>query len=354
MKRAQAERMKTVFRPMKQHILIAVAIAGTGYATQGIAAAQASPILSSNVEQTASTTSRGRSAPTSGSNGPTALPDDFTKLVIAPGFVLEFDVFGVGEMTHELNVDSEGNVIVPLIGSVHVAGNTLRQAELRMNTLLVEAQMIKSPQVSLRIVAFAKQSVTVAGEVQNPGRVQLLAPRSLLDVLALAGGETTAAGGQVEIRRPSADGLTVNKVELVSYASGKDSEAAQTALVYPGDEVYVQRAGVVYVLGAVERPGGYLMLNGGKLSVPQAIALALGTTSVASSKEAVIVRKSNGQISQLTVPLKKQQTGQAPSVALSDGDMLYIPTSKLKAALVNSQNVISSAASAGIVAGLQR
>ena len=337
---------------VKLYLLVVFAVMSTGIPRGS--AAQTTPVLSSNVEQTGGTTSRGRSVPSISGNGPAALPDDFTKLLIAPGFVLGFDVFGVSEMAHELNVDGEGNVSVPLIGTVHVGGSTLRQAEVRFNALLAEAQLIKDPQVSLSILAFAKQAVTVAGEVQSPGRVQLLAPRSLLDVLAMAGGETTAAGGQVEIRRPTADGMSASKTEYISYASGKDSEAAQAALVYPGDEVYVQRAGVVYILGAVQRPGGYLMLNGGSLTVPQAIALAQGTTLVASNKEAIIVRKSNGHISKLITPLKQQQIGDRPVVALADGDMLYIPTSKVKAVLVNSQSVLSSAASAGIVAGLQR
>jgi polysaccharide export outer membrane protein len=138
------------------------------------------------------------------------------------------------------------------------------------------------------------------------------------------------------------------------YIAGKDPVEAKAAIVSPGDSVYVQRAGVVYVLGAVGRPGGYLMVNGGKLTVPQAIALAQGTTIVASNKEVLIVRKRDGQITRLVTSLKEQETGRLAVVALTDGDMLYVPTSKIKAALVNSSAVISSAASAGIVVGLQK
>ncbi len=315
------------------------------------AVGQTSAVLNSNVEQTIGTSSRGHSA-VSSTGGPTALPDDYSQLRLEPSSELSFDVFGVPELSELLNVDEVGNLMVPLIGNVYVAGSTLREAETQIGKLLVERQMLVAPIVSLKLVAYAKQSVTVAGEVQAPGKVQLLGPRPVLDVIAQAGGETTAAGGEVEIRH-SENGAP-ESVQMIEYAIGKDPTAAQKAMVYPGDHIYVRRAGVVYVLGAVSRPGGYLMVNGGKLTVPQAIALALGTTQVASNKEAVIVQMRDGNIVKTAVPLKDQQTGNAALTYLADGDMLYIPTSKIKAALVNSQNVISAAASAGIISGLQR
>jgi polysaccharide biosynthesis/export protein len=312
-------------------------------------AQQVSPAISSNLEQTAGTTSTRRSLTASG--GPVALPDDFTKLRLDAGYQLDLEVYGAPEMSCSLRVDDDGNVNVPLIGVVHIAGDTLKEAENAIAHELVGQQMINSPNVHLRISAFAAGMVTVSGEVQSPGKLQLLAPRSLLAVLADAGGETTAAGGYVEIHRPHSG--ETEQVVRVAYEPGKDSREAEKAVVSPGDTVYVPRAGVIYVLGAVNRPGGYLMVNGGTLDLPQSIALALGVSPVGSSKSVVVVRKRDGQVSEYRLRLDEMQSGKAETFALVDGDMVYVPSSKIKSALINSSSVLSAAASATIVSTIK-
>jgi polysaccharide export outer membrane protein len=260
---------------------------------------------------------------------------------------LELEVFGAPEMSCSLRVDDDGNVIVPLIGAVHVGGDTLRDAEKAISRDLVAKEMLNSPNVHLKISAFAPGMVTVSGEVQSPGKIQLLAPRSLLSVLADAGGETAAAGGHVEIHRQQPEGL--DQIVQIDYAPGKSPVGAERAIVLPGDTVYVPRAGVIYVLGAVNRPGGYLMVNGGTLNLPQAVALALGVSPVGSSKSVIVVRKQDGQVGEYRLRLDEMQSGKSETFALTDGDMVYVPTSKIKSALINSSAVLSAAASATIV-----
>jgi polysaccharide export outer membrane protein len=308
-------------------------------------AQQVSPTISSNLDQTAGTTSTRRSL--SPSAGPTALPDDFSKLRLDTAYQLELEVFGAAEMNSSLRVDDDGNVMVPLIGPVHVAGDTLREAENAIAHELVAKEMINSPSVHLRISAFASRMITVSGEVQSPGKLQLLAPRTLLAVLADAGGETAAAGGHIEIHHTEPGGT--EQIVQVAYAPGKNTAEAEKALVSPGDTVHVPRAGIIYVLGAVNRPGGYLMVNGGGLNLPQAVALAMGISPVGSSKSVVVVRKRDGQVNEYRLQLDDMQRGKAETFALTDGDMVYVPTSKVKSALINSSAVLSAAASASIV-----
>jgi polysaccharide export outer membrane protein len=312
-------------------------------------AQQVSPTISSNLEQTAGTTSTRHSL--SPSAGPAALPDDFAKLRLDTGYQLELDVFGAPEMSCSLRVDDDGDVNVPLIGTVHVAGETLKEAEKAIAHGLVANEMINSPNVHLKISAFAASTITVSGEVQSPGKLQLLAPRTLLAVLADAGGETTAAGGHVEIRHSVPGGA--EQVVQVAYAPGKDPREAEKTLVLPGDTVYVPRAGVIYVLGAVNRPGGYLMVNGGTLDLPQAVALAMGISPVGSSKSVIVVRKQDGQIGEYRLQLDEMQRGKAETFALLDGDMVYIPSSKIKSVLINSSSVLNAAASASIFSAMK-
>ena len=311
--------------------------------------AQVSPTISANLEQTAGTTSTRRSL--SPSVGPTALPDDFTKLRLNTGYQLELEVYGASEMNCSLQVDDDGDVVVPLIGAVHVAGDTLREAEKSIANELVAKEMINFPNIHLKITAFAASTITVSGEVQSPGKLQLLAPRSLLAVLADAGGETAAAGGHIEIHHKQA-GATEQIVQ-VFYTPGKNSTEAENAIVLPGDTVYIPRAGVIYVLGAVNRPGGYLMVNGGTLNLPQAVALAMGVSPVGSSRSVIVVRKQDGQVGEYHFRLDEMQRGKAETFALADGDMVYVPTSKVKSALINSSAVLSAAASASIVSTMK-
>jgi polysaccharide export outer membrane protein len=255
-------------------------------------------------------------------------------------------VFNVPELSQQLHVDDAGDVSIPLIGSVHVANDTLREAEQKITSALLQQQMLTNPHVSLEITAFSQQPVLVAGEVQQPGNIQILAPRPVLDVIATAGGVTTAAGGEIEIRHPQATGPDL--VRHIPFTNGRDPAEAREAVVSPGDTVYVRRAGVIYVLGAVNHPGGYLMVNGGALTLTQAVALAGGASPIAATTTAVVVRPQGGSVQKIQVPLKEAERGGDPPYPLQNGDMVFIPTSKLKAALINSSAVLSSAASAVI------
>lgn len=336
--------MKTI--RITSPIVVALVSTATQLLLSGLCAAQQnSPVISSNLEQTAAVISTRR--PLTSNGGPTVLPDDFAKLRLAPGYQLEMEVFGVPEMTCSLRVDDDGNVTVPLVGTVHVAEQTLNGAEKAIRHELIAKELINSPDVHLKITAFAAGTITVSGEVQSPGKLQSLSPRSLLSILADAGGETTAADGHVEIHHLLADGT--EQIATVRYISGKDSAEANKAIVSPGDTVYVPRAGVVYVLGAVNRPGGYLMVSGGALDLPQAVGLALGVSPTGSSKSVVVVRKHGDEVGEYHLRLDDMQKGKSEIFALKDGDMVYVPTDKVKAALINSSAVLSAAASATIV-----
>lgn len=276
-----------------------------------------------------------------------AVPEGFDKLRLSPGYLLQMEIYDVPEMSTELRIDSQGNVTVPLIGSVRIEGQTVPEAQAAIAKMLVVKEILKSPQVTLNVLQFSSKYVTVLGEVQNPGRVQLLSAEPLGDVLALAGGETIAASSDIEIQHPneSDDGLTTSHVR---YAQGGDASVMRSVQVEPGDTVIVHRAGVIYVLGAVNRPGGYLMVNSGSLSVIEAISVAGGTAIQASTRWAVIVRKQGNSFVQFKVPLGQMETGGAAPVQLQVNDALYIPLSTWKAVLVNGSNVLSAATSAAI------
>ena len=159
----------------------------------------------------------------------------------------------------------------------------LSEARLQIRKKLLDDQILKDPQVNLTVLEYTSPEVTIVGEVTNPGRYPLLVPRALVDVLALAGGTTLAAGNEIQITRGSANSEPILKSILVHYSRATDPDAVKQAIVNPGDTVLVKRAGIVYVLGAVTRPGGYVMQEEGTLNVLQAISLANGTALTAKT-----------------------------------------------------------------------
>jgi polysaccharide export outer membrane protein len=105
-------------------------------------------------------------------------------------------------------------------------------------------------------------------------------------------------------------------------------------VIQPGDVVTVPHAGIVYVLGAVTRPGGYTVANDrSQLTTLKVLSLAGGLNRTAKSDRAVIVRKdSNGQQREVEVDLKKVMKFESEDVQLRPSDILYVPTSSGKQA----------------------
>lgn len=277
------------------------------------------------------------------------VPQDFAQLKLAPGFLVGLKVLDDSDFQGEFRVDEDGNIALPILGNFHVAGETASEARDQIRQRLLKEEILNDPQVDLNVLEYTAPQVTIIGEVGSPGKYPLLVPRNLVDVLALAGGPTILAGNEVSIIRGSGDA----KPLLIRYSKSTDPEFVAKVMVDPGDTVQVKRAGIVYVLGAVNRPGGYVMQEDGTLNVLQAISLANGTSVPASTGTIYLLRRNaDGTEINIALPYKKISTGKRADVQLHATDVLFVPTSKMKAILTNSQGVIASAASASIYAGI--
>jgi len=281
------------------------------------------------------------------SSGLMVVPQDFAKLTLAPGFLMGLNVLDDSDFAGSFRIDQQGDMALPLLGTMHVAGKTVSEASAQIRKKLLDDQILKNPQVNLTVLEYTAPEVTIIGEVTAPGKYPLLAPRKLVDVLALAGGTSLMAANEVQITSGSGEAEPV----LVHYSRATNPKAVEDAIVHPGDTVLVKRAGIVYVLGAVNRPGGYVMQEEGTLSVLQAISLADGTSmTAATGKVYLLHRNADGSVVDTALSYGKMPRGQSPDVQLHATDVLYVPTSKMKAILTSSQSVMSAAASASIYA----
>src|SRR6201999_4391412 len=144
--------------------------------------------------------------------------------------------------------------------------------------------------------------------------------------ISLAGGLTDSADRHIVIERGGKDGQRIR-----AFLSNRADDALNAdVLVPPGDTVIVPKAGIVYVLGDVSHPGGYVMQNDSQLSVLQAIALAAGTSKTASEKRVRLVRNGDAPSQSVDLPLHDMERGRAPDVSLRADDILYVSFSLMK------------------------
>jgi polysaccharide export outer membrane protein len=279
--------------------------------------------------------------------GPTIVPRDISQLLVEPGDLLTVSVYDAPEFTNSYRVDPDGNLTLPLCGKISLRGQTLQVAARHLEAALKDGQILNQPQVNIDVAQYAGQYVTVMGEVVSPGRVPLIAPTSLGDVLAQAGGETPTAGARVRIRHEAGDG---QPEEMVPYARSLATAESASVLVRPGDSVIVPRAGIVYVLGAVNRPGGYVMQEDGKLNVAEALALSGGTVLQANTGGLRVIRRNpDGTALDFRLSYDAIARGRQAPLPLQAEDIVYVPMSKVKATFTSATGLISAAASAAIV-----
>ena len=171
------------------------------------------------------------------------------------GDLLEITTFDTPELSGKFRVDSRGHVTLPVGGSVPVQGLTAEQAGNAIERLLRDRDILKNPHVTVLVLEYATQGVSVLGEVKQPGIYPMQGKHGVLDFISMAGGLTATASKVVNIthRAPPWDSVTVNLAGAHGGSLENDME------VQPGDRVVALRAGVVYVIGDVGKPGGYVM-----------------------------------------------------------------------------------------------
>lgn len=248
-----------------------------------------------------------------------------TSLRMGAGDLLEFSVYNVPELSTKTRISSGGDAYLPLIDYVHVAGLTVEEAQSLIEKRLSDGGFVKDPHVTIFVDQFASQGVSLLGEVARPGVYPVLGQQRLFDVISAAGGLSDKAGRSVTItHREQPDKPTV--VELARHIADDPNSNVQ---VYPGDTVIVRKADIVYVVGDVARPSGFLMDRGG-LTVMQAVALAGGTTQTSKLNGAKIIRKTGGGMTETPIEIKKILEAKAPDVPMLADDILFVPSSSKK------------------------
>jgi polysaccharide biosynthesis/export protein len=267
-----------------------------------------------------------------------------TGYVLGPEDMLTVRVFAADDIPDKpAQIDNDGSVTLPMIGQVHAAGLTVEQFQ--ANLVTAYKKYFKDPQVTVQVNEFHSQPVSVAGNVNTPGVVQLKGNRNLMEVISQAGGLRPEAGDSVLITRNLSEGpipvagaftdptgkYSVAHIDIRAVMSGKDPEG--NIVIKPHDVITVPRARLIYVLGNVTKPGGFVLTDNESMSITKAIALAGGWDKTASLSGARVLRASGGaEREQIPANVKKIMQNKAPDIEMRPDDILYIPNSAGKTA----------------------
>ena len=259
---------------------------------------------------------------------------------IGPNDLLEISLLEAPEMNRTVRVSQTGGITLPLLGEVTAGGQTPRELEVALEARLRE-RYVRDPHVSVQLTEMQSHGVAVVGAVAKPGVFQVREPRSLLEVIALAGGLTEKAGDAVivvrggstsdaaddgERARASGDAREIRLRELLD-----SGDPRHNIMVHPGDLVKIAPAGVVYVIGDVRKPGAFPLERGTVLTALQAIALGEGFAARASKSRARIIRTADsGERSEIPVDLGDVIAGRAADIPLQSRDVVYVPSSTAK------------------------
>jgi len=270
-----------------------------------------------------------------------AEPAQNSALRLGVGDLVELGVYNVPELSTKTRVGSNGDVYLPLIDYVHVEGLTLEEAQALIEKRYSDGGFLRDPHVTVFVDEYASQGASVLGEVSKPGVYPVLGQQRLLDLVSSAGGFTDKAGRVVTVTHRNQQ----DKPIVVTLARNPADNPANNVEVYPGDTIAVHRADIVYVVGEVGKPSGFLM-DSGSLTVLQAIALAGGVNRTAKLGAAKIIRKTPQGMTETPVQLKKILEAKAPDLPMQADDILFIPTSAAKLAAGRTAEAALQAATA--------
>lgn len=242
------------------------------------------------------------------------------------GDLIVVHLYATTDYAPSVRVGLDGSIQLPLIGIVHVEGLTLAEAEQLIAKRLEEAGMYRNPQVTITVSEAPNQVVTLTGEMH--GVLPISGSKRLYDVISAGGGLPATASHLITINRPGVPDSIV-----VDLGNNPATSSRANVPVFPGDTIVVSSAGVVYLLGAFKTPNAVPIKQNTPLTLMQAAALGGGPGYEASLNDLKIIRTEGNQRTVVRVDIKKVMEGKDPDPILQSDDIVFLPTSTMKAAI---------------------
>jgi polysaccharide export outer membrane protein len=265
--------------------------------------------------------------------------------ILGPQDTLTIRVIDMEELGDEpYPIDLRGYVTLPRIGRVQAAGLTVEQLQAVLTQKFKE--YLQEPVVTVTITEFHSQPVSILGAVESPGVHQIRGDKTLFEVISEAGGLKDDAGNTITITRQMVNGplplsnavtdpsgrYSIGELNIRSVMSARNP--ADNIPVKPYDVITVPKADLIYVIGAVKRPGGFPLQERANMTVLEALSLSQGLDHAAASHKARILRTDEVTHAHLEIPIDVQKIldGKGSDQPLLSNDILFIPTSAAKQA----------------------
>ncbi len=258
--------------------------------------------------------------------------------------LITIHLYGSPDYAPVVRVGLDGSIQLPLIGSVPVEGLTVHQAQDLIGKKLVSAGMYRDPQVTIQITESPNQIATVVGELH--GIVPVLGERRLYDVLAAVGAGglgtsvTTVVLGGGGLPSTASHVITINRIGVpqpitVDLGTDPSKSALSNIPIFPRDTIIVPRVGVVYLLGAFKTQGAIPLQQNSPMTLMKVAALTGGAGFEGKQDQLRIIRSVGTTRQVVRVDMKKVINGQAPDPVLQAEDIVFLPSSSMKAAIKN-------------------
>jgi polysaccharide export outer membrane protein len=282
---------------------------------------------------------------------------------VGPEDQLIIEIYGQDKLNRELRVSGQGEITMPMVGVVKVSGMTPQEIEKRL-TELYDARFLVNPQITVAVKEFRHQRVAVTGAVNKPGSYEIIGPRSLIEVLSLAGGFASqglpTGGGGVQAgdvvnvirQKTPSDPVKTEKsgtstqpfasktetlvINLRRLVNGQEPQL--NVMVRNGDVVHVPFAGTAYVLGAVKKPGNITVKE--NLTVSQAVAIAGDIDPMLGTQDIIIMRfDDQGNPISINTNLSRIFARNDTDIPIKDNDVVVVKESGIKKAFYLIKNL---------------
>lgn len=243
---------------------------------------------------------------------------------IGPRDVIEIRVFQDPNLNTTARVGEDGNVTMPLLGTVKVAGLTRPEVEAQIRELLLGRYMTAAD-VSVSVSEFRNEPISVIGAVKSPGTIPVSGNMTLVEAITAVGGLTENHGKTLYILRTAADGqsqqLEIDVQRLMDFA-----DPAMNIVITPNDliNVPIDSPFSVYVLGEVMKPGVLAFKKSQDVTLLQVLAAAGGLTDRASRRDVSIRRRVEGKEVLVKVDLGPILAGRKADVDVEENDTIYV------------------------------
>jgi polysaccharide export outer membrane protein len=268
---------------------------------------------------------------------------DRSKYILGPADQISIRIAEGDDISDKpMIVDPDGYIDLNMVGRIHAAGMSVTELQSEIASRL--GKFYKHPSVSVAITASQSQPVSVLGAVKSPGVHQLQGHKTLVEVLSMAGGLRDDAGYAITITRGAAYGpiplanaktdasgnFSTAQVKVNDLISGANPQV--NIAVQPNDVISAPRAELVYVLGKVNKSGGFILRDRETATALLALSLAEGLAPLAAPKDAKILRLDRASDKRIEIPVNIQKVldGTAPDPVIYAEDTLFIPGSRTK------------------------